>query len=327
MRLKTYYSESVDEALTRASAELGPEAMLVYARDTGPDSRHLGRSEAVFAAPHPGTPASPETRRPAPALAPVRAEIAGLVRMLSGRVPEPGAQLGDPATRARMIREIRTDAALRRGQGRASVAIFIGPPGCGKTISIVKLAARQITQRQAPPTLVAFDNRVGGGEPLRSYASALEAPFQHAPMLEDALDAVRAAGAGDLVLVDTPGLAEGDEILAAALEDLVSRCRTAEVHLALSAGMKAADLSAAVERFQRFRPTKLLFTRLDETGTYGPLWSEAVRWSIPVSFLSFGQQIPEDIEPATAVRLTDLALRPGTEWLRARRSKALGASA
>ncbi len=327
MRLKTYYSGSVDEALTRASGELGPDAMLVYARDTAPDSRHLGRTEVVFAEPPTGESQVLDAPVPAPDLAPVRAEVAGIVRMLSSPAAGSGGREPEPATRARMIREIRTDASLRRGQGRASVAIFIGPPGCGKTISIVKLAARQITQRQPPPAFVAFDNRVGGGEPLRSYAAALECAFEHAPTLEDVLAAVRAASPGDLVLVDTPGLAEGDETLAAALEELISRCRMAEIHLALSAGMKAADLSAAVERFQRFRPTKLLFTRLDETGTYGPLWSEAVRWNIPVSFLTFGQQIPEDIEPATAVRLTDLALRPGSDWLRARRRKAMGASA
>lgn len=326
MRLKTYYSGSVDEALTRASGELGPDAMLVYARDAAPDSRHPGLTEVVFAAPHPAVSTPGEKIRPDSDLAPVRAEIAGLVRMLSNST-QGSAQPADPATRARMIREIRTDATLRRGQGRASTVIFIGPPGCGKTISLVKLAARQITQRQPPPAIVAFDNRVGGGEPLRSYASALECAFEHAPMVEDVVAAGRAAGPGDLLLIDTPGLADGDETLAGALDELISRCRTADVQLALSAGMKAADLSAAVERFQRFRPTKLLFTRLDETGTYGPLWSEAVRWNIPVSFLTFGQQIPEDIEPATAVRLTDLALRPGSDWLRARRRKAMGASA
>jgi flagellar biosynthesis protein FlhF len=321
MQLKTYFSDSVDAALARASSELGPEAMLVYAKDTPSESKHLGRSEVVFAT---------QTTRPreAPGRIPagMQYEIADIARMLAAGSEAPGP-LPSPVARARMIKEIRTDAALRRGRGRASISIFAGPPGSGKTISIAKLAARQITHRQPPPLLVSFDNRVGAGEPLRSYASALDCQFELAATPDDALAAIERAAADDLVLVDTPGLAPFDTKLADALHSLLRGCAPAELHLTLSAGLKAADLSEAVERFQRFRPTKLLFTRLDETGTYGPLWSEAVRWNIPVSFLAFGQQIPEDIEPATAVRLADLALRPGQDWLRHRGRKAVGASA
>jgi len=74
------------------------------------------------------------------------------------------------------------------------------------------------------------------------------------------------------------------------------------------ASLKSADLTRAVERFEIFRPAKLLVTRLDETGSLGAVVSEAARTSKPLSFLSTGQQIPEDLEPATKQRVMDLVM-------------------
>ena len=79
-----------------------------------------------------------------------------------------------------------------------------------------------------------------------------------------------------------------------------------DVHLVLSASMKAADLAGVVDRFSIFRPRRLLFTRLDETQTFGPILNETARSGWPVSFVCSGQQIPEDLEPATRERLVSL---------------------
>jgi flagellar biosynthesis protein FlhF len=80
--------------------------------------------------------------------------------------------------------------------------------------------------------------------------------------------------------------------------------------------MRAADLRRLSEQYSIFRPGKLLFTRLDETETFGPILSRSVRMGKPVSYLSRGQRIPEDLEPATSELLLDLLLGP----------RALGAS-
>jgi flagellar biosynthesis protein FlhF len=72
--------------------------------------------------------------------------------------------------------------------------------------------------------------------------------------------------------------------------------------------MKTADLTRAVERFAIFRPRKLLFTRLDETEAFGSILNQAARTSMPVSFLAAGQQIPEDLEPASRERIVDLLI-------------------
>jgi flagellar biosynthesis protein FlhF len=72
--------------------------------------------------------------------------------------------------------------------------------------------------------------------------------------------------------------------------------------------MKPADLSAVVDRFAVFRPKKLLFTRLDETQTYGSILNETSRTGKPVSFLCGGQQIPDDLERATQQRVAELLI-------------------
>jgi flagellar biosynthesis protein FlhF len=72
--------------------------------------------------------------------------------------------------------------------------------------------------------------------------------------------------------------------------------------------MRSADLSRTIDRYEIFAPSKLIFTRIDETSSLGAIVSESARTGKPVSFLGTGQQIPEDIEPATANRLVEMVL-------------------
>jgi flagellar biosynthesis protein FlhF len=81
-----------------------------------------------------------------------------------------------------------------------------------------------------------------------------------------------------------------------------------DVHLVLAATTKSADLTSAVDRFEIFRPSKLLFTHVDETGSFGPAFSEAARTAKPISFLATGQQVPEDLQEAATGQVIDLIL-------------------
>lgn len=315
MRLKSYYTDSVESAVSRAGSELGPEALLLFSRPSRPEDRHLGSNEVVFASGAAGVPAK------------VREEIATLERRLADPLPFRGPVAAPvPGNRAQMIRQVRTEASFRAAPGRPSVVIFAGPAGSGKTSAAVKCASRLILRQHPAPLFWSLDHRVGGGEPFQSYANALGCEYERFLDAGDVAARIRGLSTETTVFVDTPGAARYEGLPFRMLESLREAAGWAELQLVLSAEAKAADLSHTVERFRRLRPTKLLFTRLDETCTYGPLWSEAVRWNLPVSFLSFGPGIPEDLEPATAVRLVDLALTPGHQWLEGRR-KAAAASA
>ena len=113
-----------------------------------------------------------------------------------------------------------------------------------------------------------------------------------------------------LILIDTPGYQQQDSVrlekLGAFLEDLP----LVETHLVLSAKAKPRDLAEIAQRFEKLRPGRLIFTKLDETCTYGPILTTLVRVKRPISYLGTGQEVPQDLELATSRRIADLILPP-----------------
>ncbi|MBL8293620.1 MAG: hypothetical protein JNN08_17365 [Bryobacterales bacterium] len=227
--------------------------------------------------------------------------IACIVEGIERRIASDVSLTPPAALRAELAARIHVDSRAGCMAQGSRIVILVGPPGAGKTTSIVKIAARYMNETHCPPALVSFDNyRIGGADQLRTFASLLGAPFQAVEAPASLLASLRSLSAHDLILVDTSGYSDKDMDAASDLERFLSICPAAEVHLTLSATTKPADLRRAVERFTRFRPTRLVFTRLDETSSFGPIWSESVRQGWPLSFFSEGQQIPEDLREADA---------------------------
>jgi flagellar biosynthesis protein FlhF len=154
--------------------------------------------------------------------------------------------------------------------------------------------------------IVSLDHfRIGASESLRTIATILGVSFETLECAGQLEAALREHSGEDLILVDTPGVSPKEW---AAVEELAAFLRNnphVETHLTLSATTKSADLISAVERFKPFGPARLLFTRLDETSDLSSLWQEAQRSALPLSFLADGQQIPEDIHPASIDRILD----------------------
>lgn len=216
--------------------------------------------------------------------------------------------------RAELGSRFSTDAQLGVESELPRTAALVGPPGAGKTATLAKLAVRYGIGARKPTLLISVDSfRVASGEPLRSYAAILGAAFQSLESVGALRQCLEEHRQRDLILIDTPGFAPQDMDAAAELAAFLSSQPNLDVHLVLTASMKPADLSQAVDRFAPFRPRKLVFTRLDETGSFGPIVSQAARTGWPVSFLTHGQQIPEDLEAATQQRILDLVLGPKPE--------------
>jgi flagellar biosynthesis protein FlhF len=150
--------------------------------------------------------------------------------------------------------------------------------------------------------------RAGAAEQLRLYASILGVGFQtvETPLaLAQALEEQRRK---DLIFIDTPGwgtrdLPEMRELAACIAED-----PDIDVHLVLPASNRACDIGRMTERYAIFQPAKLIITRLDETQRCGVLLNQSRSTGKPVSFLCAGEQIPEDLEPATVERIRDMLL-------------------
>jgi flagellar biosynthesis protein FlhF len=218
-------------------------------------------------------------------------------------------KLGSPfrqeALRAELGRLLTVDAGIGR-----TVAL-VGPPGAGKTSTLVKLAVQYgIASRKACQILTVDTLRVGASDQLRSYAAILGVGFQ---VLETTTALARALDdqqQKDLILIDTPGLSANDLEGFEDLAEFLSTYPGIDTHLVLPASMRTSDLKRVAGHYEIFKPAKLLFTRLDETETFGPILSQSIRSGKPMSLLTRGQRIPEDLEEATRDLILDLVLKP-----------------
>jgi flagellar biosynthesis protein FlhF len=222
------------------------------------------------------------------------------------------------ALRVEMERMIPVDADL--GADGAGMVALVGPPGAGKTATLAKLAVRFGVAKRRPVHFISLDTlRVAASEQLRTYASILGAGFdlvQSAGGLDHALREQRRRA---LVFIDTPGFTlrdlcddSDDAVRSLAARDDIQK------HLVLPAYMRAADLSRFSAAYAAFRPSRLLFTHLDQTETFGALLNEAVGSGLPLSFFGCGQQVPDDLEEASAAALAGRILPRGLAFAGAR---------
>jgi flagellar biosynthesis protein FlhF len=195
---------------------------------------------------------------------------------------------------------------------------LVGPPGAGKTSALVKLAVQYgITSRKPSQILTVDTYRIAAADELRSYAAILGIGCQVLDTTAALAQALEEHRQKDLILIDTPGLCRAEMDGYQDLAQFLSTYPGMDTHLVLPASMRTCDLKRVAEQYAIFKPSKLLFTRVDETQTFGPILSQSVRMNLPISFLSGGQGIPEDLEPATPDRILDLILK--SEPLRERR--------
>lgn len=201
------------------------------------------------------------------------------------------------------------DATLGRPGAARRLVALVGPPGAGKTTTLVKLAVTHGLAARRPAQILTADTaRINAAEQLRVCAGILGIGFQVVETPAALGQALEEHSNKELILIDTPGLGPKDVDQGADLAKFLASHPEMDTHLVLTATMKSADLSRAVDRFSIFGVSKLLFTRLDETETCGSILDQALRTARPVSFLGTGQQIPEDLEPASRERIVDLLM-------------------
>lgn len=388
MRIKSYFADSVQEAIEKARQELGPEAMLMNSKKTDFELRALGSVEVVFGLPGQSAISKPRLQvnatapladdsTPVPAFltadsqpplsAEVAQELADLRRQIetvkrsmnrqsraAGPTEEkhsrtietlcsrlmaadlsedlaqdiaeaceqqafswrqsPGRHLRDfemspaesleLALSAELERRLSVSPELGMPGARQKTVLFVGPAGAGKTTSLIKLALRCGLQARVPMHILSLDTlRVGGWEHLAAYARIAGLGFDAVHNLT-ALDQLLVQHAEKkLILIDTPGFG------AAEIEDLndltswVKRFSAVDVHLVLQATLRPSVVKRTLDRFAVLKPAKLLLTRADEVDSTGTLLDIAMSSGLPLSYISNGQSIPEDIAQASKTEL------------------------
>jgi flagellar biosynthesis protein FlhF len=238
-------------------------------------------------------------------------------RTSSGKPPTRGAESRrSPSGFQRALADeaashFRVEPQLGRNESQVAIAALVGPPGAGKTTTLVKLAVNYGLAARRPALLLSLDTyRIAAAEQLRSYAAILGVGFQVLDTTTALAQAIEENRGKELVLIDTPGLGFDDLETAAPLAQFLSTRNDIDTHLVLPASMKPADLTRVADAFRMFQPNRLMFTKLDETRSFGPILTEAARTSKALSFFTTGQRIPEDLEEVTRKRLWDLILEP-----------------
>lgn len=183
---------------------------------------------------------------------------------------------------------------------KPTVAFFIGPTGVGKTTTIAKVASRyKVDEGKKVAFLTADTYRIAATEQLRTYANILDMPLTIVYSAEEINDAVGELSEYDLILVDTAGFSHKN---AAQCEDVkkliggLSADHKTEVYLVLSATTKYRDLQDISNIYQTIADYKLIFTKLDETSCYGNLLNIHLYSGADLSYATYGQNVPDDIE-------------------------------
>jgi flagellar biosynthesis protein FlhF len=193
-------------------------------------------------------------------------------------------------------------AELKPGEGRAIA--FVGPPGRGKTTTLVKVAVRFGLAKRVPVKIyTAGSHGVGCEEQMARYAAVLGVPFQGCESLESLALALNGDSWKGLSLIDTPGISPADSAEINDFARFFKRRPEIEKHLVLRADARSADLSRVITRFASMEVSRLLFTGLDEAVGLGSMADALMRSRIPASLAGTGQKIPEDLEAVSAAGL------------------------
>ena len=243
----------------------------------------------------------------------------GVTSALAGRLVSEAAA-GLPVGKRR-IRAALIDAVARALPGMSpdasgendlpgkQVVAFIGPTGVGKTTSIAKLAAHLALGRKKKIILFSLDGyRIGAVEQLRTYAGLIGVPFRFVSHLSELPHLISDNARRDYILIDTAGRSRKDMHVMDPLADYLGSADHIERHLVMSASMKTSDMQSVQNQFENCRPDHLLFTKLDETTTPGPILNELARTKKNLSYYTDGQCVPDDLHVAASGQIINLVL-------------------
>ena len=193
--------------------------------------------------------------------------------------------------------------------GKNKIAAFVGPTGVGKTTTIAKLAANYALEKKKKVALVTIDTyRIAAVEQLKIYSNIIGIPLKSVSSPEELKQVLAEFADKDLILIDTAGRSQRDQSHIDEIKGFFEQPFPVEISLVMSITCKEHNLSAVSQQFGFLPIDSIIFTKLDESYTYGSIINQLFKIKKPLAYLTTGQKVPEDIEVATKERIISLVL-------------------
>ncbi|MEW5800601.1 MAG: flagellar biosynthesis protein FlhF [bacterium] len=202
---------------------------------------------------------------------------------------------------------VKTSGPIESNDQGPKYVALVGPTGTGKTTTIAKLSAENLLKRKKKVGLITIDTyRVGALEQLNTYAGIMNIPMTMASTFEQMRKAVLQYQDQDVVLIDTAGFSHHDQEHLQLLNAFLAQISNPEIHLVLSINTDERELINISQSFNLLHYERLLFTKLDESSYPGTIFNHMVYTGKPISYITTGQKVPEDIEVATPAGIINL---------------------
>ena len=184
---------------------------------------------------------------------------------------------------------------------------MVGPTGVGKTTTVAKLAANYILKHgSSGVALITVDNyRIVAHEQLNTYGKLLDVPVKTAATAKELREHLLSFRHKKLVLIDTAGMSQRDLRLSDQIDILKQENIPVKAYLVMSASTQYSAINETIKTYKVFGPESCILTKLDETVTLGSSISSVIEHQLPISFMTNGQQVPEDIYFPDAMTLIE----------------------
>lgn len=209
----------------------------------------------------------------------------------------------------KIILKLGQPKAIEVDEKKGKIIFFVGPTGVGKTTTIAKLASYFKLEKKAKIALITSDTyRIAAVEQLRTYANILDVPLSVVYTLEEFNNSIKMFEGYDLILVDTAGRSHKNDEQCNEMFHLIEDCVISEqlvkeVYLVLSAATKYKDLMKINQVYSHIKKNSIIFTKLDETTCLGNILNMKLATGVPLSYVTSGQAVPDDISIIDAQKI------------------------
>ena len=192
-------------------------------------------------------------------------------------------------------------------EGGRTITALVGTTGVGKTTTIAKLAAQLSLKSKKKVGLISIDSyRIGAMEQIKAYANILGIPCFPAFNRQYLIAALESLKNMDVVLIDTAGQSQYDGKRIEELKNMMTDDLQIQSHLLLNVSTTEEEMNKTAVNFSPLKCRSYVFTKLDEAEKYGSIINQLMKIQLPISYLTTGQNVPQDIEEATSNRMLKL---------------------